>query len=186
MLPHRAASTLIMKHSVNPAKEAYKQLRKEPWETLWEREVPLFDSGNADERLARIGLVRAIGVVALEKATQAQRQQTRQWLTGLLQDPEEKIRRYAMNVLPKLGSSVESRVLPSSGQDATPRGTPRFYQPPEIGKLRFYFETGGSSPCGSGRLRLSGRALGEGLRLRPKRCEWRYHRPRDPLLSTTR
>jgi 23S rRNA G2445 N2-methylase RlmL len=97
-----------MKQSANSAKEVYKQLRTESWETLWEREVPLFDTGSAAERLARVGLVRAIGVVALEKATQIQRQQTRQWLTGLLQDPEEKIRRYAMNALPKLGGNVES------------------------------------------------------------------------------
>lgn len=97
-----------MKQSVNLAKEVYKQLRTEPWETLWEREVPLFDAGTAEERLARAGLVRAMGVVALEKATQAQREQTREWLNGLLQDPEEKIRRYAMSALPKLGRGVES------------------------------------------------------------------------------
>ncbi|MGZ0654655.1 TRM11 family SAM-dependent methyltransferase [Coraliomargarita sp. W4R53] len=97
-----------MKQSVNLAKEVYKQLRTEPWETLWEREVPLFDAGTTAERLARVGLVRAIGVVALEKATQAQRQLTRGWLTGLLQDPEEKVRLYAMNALPKLGGRVES------------------------------------------------------------------------------
>ena len=95
-------------HSINLSKEVYKQLRREPWETLWEREVPLFDTGTAEERLARVGLVRAMGVVALEKATLEQRQLTRQWLTSLLQDPEEKIRRYAMNALPKLGSSEES------------------------------------------------------------------------------
>jgi precorrin-6B methylase 2 len=97
-----------MKKSVNLAKEVYKQLRAESWDTLWEREVPLFDAGTAKERLARAGLVRAMGVVALEKATQAQREQTREWLTGLLQDPEEKIRRYAMNALPKVGGSVKS------------------------------------------------------------------------------
>lgn len=98
----------MKKPSNNLAKEVYKQLRTESWEDLWEREVPLFDAGTAEERLARVGLVRAIGVVALEKATQEQRQQTREWLTGLLQDPEEKVRRYAMNALPKLGGSVES------------------------------------------------------------------------------
>jgi 23S rRNA G2445 N2-methylase RlmL len=97
-----------MKKSVNPAKEVYKQLRTEPWATLWEREVPLFDGGTAKERLARAGLVRAMGVVALEKATQAQREQTREWLTTLLQDPEEKIRRYAMNALTKVGGSAKS------------------------------------------------------------------------------
>lgn len=97
-----------MKHSDNLAKVVYKQLRTESWETLWGREVPMFDAATAEERLARVGLVRAMGVVALERATQAQRQQAREWLTGLLQDPEEKIRRYAMNALPKLGGDSES------------------------------------------------------------------------------
>ena len=98
----------MKKNTINLAKEVYKQLRTESWESLWEREVPLFDVGNPEERLARVGLVRAMGVVALEKATQEQRLQTREWLTSLLQDPEEKIRRYAMNALPKLGGGTES------------------------------------------------------------------------------
>jgi 23S rRNA G2445 N2-methylase RlmL len=98
----------MKKQSNHLAKEVYKQLRTESWESLWEREVPHFDTGTAEERLARVGLVRAMGVVAVEKATQAQRQQTREWLTSLLQDPEEKIRRYAMNALPKLGGGAES------------------------------------------------------------------------------
>jgi 23S rRNA G2445 N2-methylase RlmL len=98
----------MKKHTVHLSKEVYKQLRNEPWEALWEREVPHFDTGTAEERLARVGLVRAMGVVALEKATLEQRQLTRQWLTSLLQDPEEKIRRYAINALPKLGGSQES------------------------------------------------------------------------------
>ncbi len=96
------------KHTVNLGKEIYKQLRTESWESLWEREVPHFDTGTDEERLARVGLVRAMGVVALEKATLEQRQLTRQWLTSLLQDPQEKIRRYAMNALPKLGGSEAS------------------------------------------------------------------------------
>jgi len=97
-----------MNKSANPAKEVYKQLRTESWETLWTREVPVFNAGTPEERLARVGLVRALGVVTLKSATQAQRRQTREWLNGLLQDPEEKIRRYAMNALPKLGGSAES------------------------------------------------------------------------------
>ncbi|MDQ8192793.1 methyltransferase domain-containing protein [Coraliomargarita sp. SDUM461004] len=96
-----------MKQSNNLAKEVYKQLRKESWEVLWEREVPRFDAGNAETRLARVGLVRAIGVVALEKGTQQQKRQTREWLARLLTDQEEKVRRYAMNALPKIGGSVE-------------------------------------------------------------------------------
>lgn len=97
-----------MKHAANPAKEVYKRLRTEPWETLWQCEVPAFDVGSSEDRLARVGLVRAIAVVALERGTREQRRQTGEWLTGLLRDPEERIRRYAMNALAKLGSRAES------------------------------------------------------------------------------
>lgn len=100
--------TLLKKNSVNLAKEVYKQLRAESWEELWRQQVPLFDSGAADYRLARVGLVRALGVVALEQGTQEQRELTRQWLTGLLCDPQEKIRRYAMAALSKIGGNLES------------------------------------------------------------------------------
>jgi|GEM_PF-2464749 len=57
----------MKKKAVNLAKEVYKQLRTESWETLWQREVPLFDAGDSEYRIARVGLVRAIGVVALVK-----------------------------------------------------------------------------------------------------------------------
>ena len=96
------------KNSANLAKEVYKELRAQTWDALWLHEVPLFNAGTAEYRLARVGLVRAIGVVALERASQAQREQTRQWLMALLQDPQEKVRRYAMVALPKLGGSAES------------------------------------------------------------------------------
>lgn len=98
----------MKKHSTHPSKVVYQQLRQQPWEQLWEQEVPQFDAASAPDRLARVGLVRAIGVVALEQATLEQRELTRRWLTGLLQDPQEKIRRYAINALPKLGGRAES------------------------------------------------------------------------------
>lgn len=111
------------KNTVNLGKEVYKQLRTQSWEALWLHEVPLFDAGTSDYRLARVGLVRALGVVALEQASQEQRKQTRQWLMGLLQDPEEKVRRYAMVALPKLGGSLESEeaLLSMLDQPAGPR-----------------------------------------------------------------
>lgn len=96
------------KATTNLAKEVYKELRMQSWETLWTVEVPQFDAGTPEYRLARVGLLRAIGVVALRKATQAQRAQAKQWLIGLLQDPQEKVRRYAMAALPKLGGNAES------------------------------------------------------------------------------
>jgi 23S rRNA G2445 N2-methylase RlmL len=92
----------------NQAKEVYKLLRTQSWQTLWTAEVPLFDAGTPAYRLARVGLLRALGVVALQQATQAQRALTKQWLIGLLDDPQEKVRRYAMAALPKLGGNEES------------------------------------------------------------------------------
>ena len=96
------------KASTNQGKEVYKELRTQSWKTLWTAEVPEFDAGSPEYRLSRVGLVRAIGVVALRKATKEQRAQTKQWLMGLLQDPQEKVRRYAMAALPKLGGNEES------------------------------------------------------------------------------
>jgi len=96
------------KATTNLGKEVYKELRTQSWETLWTAEVPQFDAGTPEYRLSRVGLVRALGVVALRKATKEQRAQTKQWLVGLLQDPQEKVRRYAMAALPKLGGNEES------------------------------------------------------------------------------
>jgi 23S rRNA G2445 N2-methylase RlmL len=94
--------------TVNLGKEVYKELRTQSWDALWHMEVPLFDTGTPEYRWARVGLVRALGVVALKKTTQEQKAMTKQWLIGLLQDPEEKVRRYAMAALPKLGGNEES------------------------------------------------------------------------------
>ncbi len=47
------------------------------------------------------------GVVFSETGTDEQKAEARQWLLGLLQDPEEKIRRYAMAALPKIGAGPQ-------------------------------------------------------------------------------
>ena len=107
---HGGCTTQYMnnKKSDNLAKKVYQHLRSQSWDVLWLQEVPLFDAGTAEYRLAQVGLVRAIAVVALERATQAQRVQARQWLMKLLADPQAKVRRYAVVALPKLGGSLES------------------------------------------------------------------------------
>jgi 23S rRNA G2445 N2-methylase RlmL len=89
------------KHS---AKEHYQQLRHLSCEQLWADEVPAFDRGTARERVANVAVVRAVGVVFSESGTPEQREAARQWLQSLLHDPEEKVRRYAMTALPKLGA----------------------------------------------------------------------------------
>lgn len=102
-----------MKKEANPTKEHYKQLRILSCEQLWSEEVPLFDKASPQERMERVSVIRAVGVAFSECGTDAQKEQARQWLRGLLQDPAEKIRRYAMAALPKIGSSEteESELL---------------------------------------------------------------------------
>jgi 23S rRNA G2445 N2-methylase RlmL len=91
---------------LNPAKEHYQRLRVLSCERLWTEEVPAFDRANARERLETVAVVRAVGVVFSESGTPEQKAAAREWLLRLLDDPEEKIRRYAMNALPKLGADA--------------------------------------------------------------------------------
>lgn len=86
-------------------KELYKQLRVLSCEQLWE-EVARFDQATPAERSAQVSLIRAVGVVFSEQGTEAQKHLVRPWLRGLLQDPAEKIRRYAMAALPKIGAGA--------------------------------------------------------------------------------
>jgi 23S rRNA G2445 N2-methylase RlmL len=90
----------------NPAKEHYQRLRVLSCERLWDEEVSAFDRGDARERMATVAVVRAVGVVFSESGTLEQKAAAREWLLRLLDDPEEKIRRYAMNALPKLGADA--------------------------------------------------------------------------------
>ncbi|MEO6847666.1 MAG: methyltransferase [Chthoniobacterales bacterium] len=91
----------------NPTKELYNQLRLLSCDELWNDEVPRFDRGTAEERFARVAVIRAVGVVFSENGTTRQKSEVRQWLRALLQDPNEKVRRYAMTALPKLGAGAE-------------------------------------------------------------------------------
>jgi predicted RNA methylase len=88
----------------NPDKELYRQLRALSCEELWEDEVPAFDRASPGERREKVSLVRAVGVVFSESGTAAQKDKARPWLRALLHDPCEKIRRYAMAALPKIGA----------------------------------------------------------------------------------
>ncbi len=106
-----------------PAKDVYRELRTLSCAQLWDVEVPRYDRAGARERLDRVGLIRAVGVVFAESGTPAQRDAARTWLRGLLQDPAEKVRRYAVNALPKLGAGAaeETDLLSRLGAAATPR-----------------------------------------------------------------
>ena len=88
----------------NPTKQLYNELRLLSCEQLWRVEVSRFNAATPEQRMERVGLVRAVGVVFSESGTGKQKDEARAWFLGLLHDPGEKIRRYAMAALPKLGA----------------------------------------------------------------------------------
>jgi 23S rRNA G2445 N2-methylase RlmL len=89
----------------NLTKEHYQRLRQLDCIELWDNEVAAFDRANEKERMSLVALVRAVGVVFSESGTASQQDKARNWLRKLLNDPQEKVRRYAMTALPKLGAS---------------------------------------------------------------------------------
>ena len=97
----------------NAGKELYQQLRAMSWERLWGEEVPGFDRATQVERAERVAVIRAVGVVFLESGPRELGGEVRRWLRNLLNDPVEKVRRYAMNALPKVGAGrdEESELL---------------------------------------------------------------------------
>ena len=94
-------------------KELYRQLRVLSCERLWSVEVPAFDRANPRERMERVAVVRAVGVVFSAAGSREQRAEVRAWLGRLLNDPSEKIRRYAMAAMPKIGAGAgeEAKLL---------------------------------------------------------------------------
>lgn len=87
-------------------KDLYKQLRTLSGQRLWEQEVPKFNRATPEERRKNAALVRALGVAFATSGTRQHQEAVKVWLRGLLQDPCEKIRRYAMAALPKLGAGA--------------------------------------------------------------------------------
>jgi SAM-dependent methyltransferase len=57
--------------------------------------------------MERVAVIRAVGVVFSESGPREQGNAVRTWLRKLLADPAEKIRRYAMAALPKVGAGRE-------------------------------------------------------------------------------
>jgi 23S rRNA G2445 N2-methylase RlmL len=88
------------------AKEQYRQLRQLPWAKLWQEEVPRFNRATPKERLENAAVVRAVAVVFAETGAVREKEAVRNWLLDLLKDPGEKIRRYAVAALPKIGAGV--------------------------------------------------------------------------------
>ncbi|NJK90720.1 MAG: methyltransferase domain-containing protein [Blastochloris sp.] len=91
-------------------KELYQHYRAMSCARLWQEEVPRYAKATERERLDQVSLLRALGVVFAESGTEEEKRDLRAWLRDLLQDPQEKVRRYAMNALPKLGAGTEEEV----------------------------------------------------------------------------
>lgn len=89
------------------AKALYKQLRSQSWSDL-APQLPAYDAAPARERLDRVGLLRAVAVVVSESSTREGEAEARAWLIRQLEDPAEKIRRYAMAALAKLEGAPEA------------------------------------------------------------------------------
>lgn len=88
----------------NPAKDLYKELRLLTWAELWRTHVAAFNREAQSSKARNAGLVRAVGVVFSESGPLSQKSEVASWLRSLLRDPDEKIRRYAMAALPKIGA----------------------------------------------------------------------------------
>ncbi len=87
-------------------KELYRRLRALSAERLWNEEVPLFNRSTPKERMQRVAVIRAVGVAFSSSGSARRRSEVRAWLVGLLRDPNEKVRRYAMTALPKIGAGT--------------------------------------------------------------------------------
>jgi SAM-dependent methyltransferase len=98
------SEAFVKKEKANPAKELYRQIRVLTCDQLWDDEVTRFDRATPRERMERVAVVRAVGVVFSETGTEEHKEKARKWLRGLLRDPCEKIRRYAMAAMPKIGA----------------------------------------------------------------------------------
>lgn len=93
--------------------ELYRQLRDKPCARLWQEDVAAFDRLAEPERTRHAAVIRAVGVAFAARGTDEEKARAARWLNDLLADSSEKIRRYAMAALPKLGDdpAAERRLL---------------------------------------------------------------------------
>ena len=87
--------------------DLYKRLRDLPKEQLWEREVVRFNAADTRERMSTVAVIRAVGSTFGRFGTEDEKRAVREWLLTLLDDPQEKIRRYAAAALPKIGAGEQ-------------------------------------------------------------------------------
>jgi 23S rRNA G2445 N2-methylase RlmL len=106
----------------NTAKRLYKELRGLSWQQLWSAEVPRFNAASPGEREKRVAVIRAVGVVFAESGLMEEKDKVQAWLLGLLKDPCEKVRRYAMAAMPKIGAGVKAEEGLLSALQSAPGG----------------------------------------------------------------
>lgn len=108
------AAIIQLASSLSSSNDLYKQLRKLPARTLWQDEVPKFNALSSAQREKSVAVIRAVGVRFKNAEDEVSKQTVLQWLLELLEDPSEKIRRYAITAIPKVGGSgglAETRLL---------------------------------------------------------------------------
>jgi 23S rRNA G2445 N2-methylase RlmL len=88
--------------------DLYRTLRALSATQLWQEEVPKFNRASAQDRQRQVGLIRAVGVVFSTTQHLALKAEVVEWMKGLLNDPSEKVRRYAIAAIPKLGGDLEA------------------------------------------------------------------------------
>ena len=88
--------------------DLYRTLRDKACANLWKEDVAAFDLSVEPERSRLVAVIRAVGVAFAERGTPAEKAQVVTWLNSLLKDPSEKVRRYAMSALPKLGDDTQA------------------------------------------------------------------------------
>lgn len=87
--------------------DLYRKLRDLPKERLWNIEAARFNGASPRERMDGVAVIRAVGTIISRFGTEEEKTSVRAWLIALLQDPQEKIRRYAAAALPKIGAGEE-------------------------------------------------------------------------------
>ena len=90
--------------------DLYKRLRELPKEELWSKEVSRFDIASPRDRMEKVAVIRAVAMIYSRFGTAQEKSVVREWLMRLLHDPQEKIRRYAMAALPKIGAGEVAEV----------------------------------------------------------------------------
>lgn len=108
-------------------KDLYRRLRTLSCEDLWENEVARFDQASPRERDEQVAVIRAVGVVFSASGRTAQKAAARAWLARLVHDPSERVRRYAMAALPKLGAGPREESELLAVLKATPLDRERAY-----------------------------------------------------------